>query len=42
MSHLTQEIYKKIYCELVNSLKEDATFQKQLTKEQMEFIEQVG
>ena len=41
MSHLTQEIYKKIYCELINSLKEDSSFQKHLTKEQIEFIEQV-
>lgn len=40
MSHLTQEVYKKIYCELVNALKEDPTFQKHLTKDQLEFIEQ--
>lgn len=42
MSHLTQEVYKKIYCELVNSMKEDPMFQKYLTKDQMDFIEQVG
>ena len=38
---LTQEIYRKIYFEMINYLKEDPIFQKNFNKDQIEFIEQV-
>lgn len=40
MNKLTQEVYRKIYFELMNALKEDNSFQKVFSKEQIKFIEQ--
>ena len=37
----TKEIYRKIYTDVINSLKEDPYFRSKLTKEQIEFIEMV-
>ena len=39
MNRLTQEVYRKIYFELMNTLKEDNTFQKSFSREQIKFIE---
>lgn len=40
MNRLTQEVYRKIYFELMNTLKEDNNFQKSFSREQIKFIEQ--
>lgn len=41
MSKFTQEIYRKIYQDLVQSLKEDQILRKSFTQEEVLFIEQV-
>lgn len=38
---LTHEVYKKIFMEVINSIKEDSLLSKTLTKAQIDFIEQV-
>jgi len=38
---MTKEVYRKIFTELINTLKEDSSFQRELTKDQINFIEQV-
>ena len=37
----TKEVYRKIYTELITSIKEDPFFKGKVTKEQIEFIEMV-
>ena len=37
---LTREVYRKIFTDLINAMKEDPSLQRQLTREHIEFIEQ--
>ena len=39
-TNLTNEIYRKIYTELISAIKGDPTFQQELSKDQVDFIEQ--
>jgi hypothetical protein len=41
MNH-TMDIYRKIYTETMNALRDDPALRAKLTKEQIEFIEMVG
>ena len=38
---MTKEVYRKIFTELINTLKEDSSFQRELNTEKINFIEQV-
>jgi hypothetical protein len=37
---LTKEVYRKIFTELISAIREDPNFQRELTRDQMDFIEQ--